>query len=132
MELLEAVDSSVPMVTVFLSAWIITNPALPTNLDAQVRQGVAKYDAVNFRGAKDELARAIERKDLSKASRKVALAYLASACASLNQMAAAEQAYGILLLLDPKTKVSEDESPRVRKALRRARQRYKNWPRANL
>lgn len=108
-----------------MAGWLLVIALFAQGAEAQnrdVRQGVAMYDAVDFRTARKHLERALERENLSAPDREIGLAYLARSFAALEQRRRAEKAFGRLLALNPAFRVSEDESPRIRAAFAAARE----------
>ena len=95
--------------------WFVLSASAPAQVSrSEVTQGVAAYEAVNFRKAADLLTRALTRSDLPVDDRAKALAYLGRANAALGESTSAVKAFVELLRLVPGYAVDADESPRIR------------------
>jgi len=97
-------------------------PSLPAAEDADVRDALARYEALEYGEVIPLLERALARPELAAGDRRLALAYLGRAHAIYRQAALAEEAFTQLLQVDPDFTVPEFESPLIRAAFARAKE----------
>jgi hypothetical protein len=95
-------------------AWLGCSMALAVAAD--VDTGIRAYEALDFRGARAALERAIADPGLGGEERRRALAHLARVLAVLDDAVGAQRCFEDLLVLQPEHTVSWRESPRIRAA----------------
>ena len=106
-------SSTMILVTIFASHLVFApSPLAPQNPD--LVQALAKYEALDFRGALTDLQRAMKASSLSPRDMIETLAYAARIHAVLNNIRRAQAGFEHVLELDPAYELSPEESPRIR------------------
>ena len=91
-------------------------------MNSDLEQGLAKYDALDFRGALADLQRAVKAPGLSPRDLIETLATMGRIHAVLNNPKWAELRFEKVLRLDPTYELSPEESPRIREIFVAAQQ----------